>query len=627
MNGAYQVGPLSEAEVVLQALLVDLGVPVPEVERATIEGTLHLLALERLVSLEAAAYTLEQVADTTGIGAEQIRAYWRALGFPEPRPGEPVFSDTDLEMLSVVLPFIAEGGLDEAGTTQMARVIGSSLAKIATAQIEAIERAVSESTSDVVDDDRLDEDVLEAVEQGDAGLEALDPEVEADLVAAARRAAELLPMMPRLMEFVWRRHLGHAARRRIIRAATEEEVDDVCVGFADLVGFTAATQELPEDELAHVVDRFESIAYDCVAVHGGRVIKTIGDEVMFLTDSPKAGAELALDLAAAYRADPDLSDVRVGLAAGKVLERDGDVYGPVVNLASRIVAIAFPGSVVVGPNLHASLAEDEAFELKSIRSHYLKDIGRVRLWTMRRAGEHDDEADLRATSRRAARRRFILERRERRRADAVRRADEVAPDLAVGDLLDVLEVDEHVEDATTGEYEALTDAVLASDLDEETQVELLADIEAAKRLQDLEEQAEALAVEADAAAERRIAQIEEDARRRIEEIEADKRRQVEHVLSEAEQRAQKANEEASRRVKRVAEETERRAERAERDARRDAKRMAAKARSVREKAEAEREKAEAEREKADESSGDRRQGERRRLGRRSGDDADADGEA
>ncbi|MEZ5135844.1 MAG: hypothetical protein R2699_12515 [Acidimicrobiales bacterium] len=314
----------------------------------------------------------------------------------------------------------------------------------------------------------------------------------------------------------------------------------------------------------------------------------------------------------------------MGLAAGKVLERDGDVYGPVVNLASRIVAIAFPGSVVVGPNLHASLAEDEAFELKSIRSHYLKDIGRVRLWTMRRAGEHDDEADLRATSRRAARRRFILERRERRRADAVRRADEVAPDLAVGDLLDVLEVDEHVEDATTGEYEALTDAVLASDLDEETQVELLADIEAAKRLQDLEEQAEALAVEADAAAERRIAQIEEDARRRIEEIEADKRRQVEHVLSEAEQRAQKANEEASRRVKRVAEETERRAERAERDARRDAKRMAAKARSVREKAEAEREKAEAEREKADESSGDRRQGERRRLGRRSGDDADAD---
>ncbi|MCX7619724.1 MAG: hypothetical protein N2037_02630 [Acidimicrobiales bacterium] len=574
MSNEPEPSGLNEAEAVLRSLLVDLGVDEQEVEQASGDGTLHLLALERLVSLEPAVYTLEEVAAATGLDADAIRAYWRALGFPEPRPGEKLFSASDLEMLAAVLPFVAEGGLEPELAVQMARVIGSSLARIATAQIEAIERTISKHVDRLEGDDRSETGELHG-----ASPEALNANDE-DLVAAAQRAAELLPMMPKLMEFVWRRHLGHAARRRIMRATADQETEGVCVGFADLVGFTAQTQELPEDELAAVVDRFETIAYDQVAAHGGRVVKMIGDEVMFMADDVRTGARLALDLAAAYREDEALSDVRVGLASGRALERDGDVYGPVVNLASRIVAIAYPGSVVVSEDVYEALKDDEDVVFKSIRSHYLKDIGRVRLWSLRRAGDEHEPRYARARDRRAARRRFFLERRLLRQAAVAELAEGAVPGIGAAALLD----DEQLVDPATGEFDALTDAVLDAEIDESIQVELLADIEAARRLHELEEEAQRLAEKVDEEAERRIDEIEEDARRRIEHIEKEKRLLVEAVLKEAEDKARRVNEEATRRVRKVAEEAERRAERAEKEAKREARRIAARRRAERERA-------------------------------------------
>src|SRR5262249_42632138 len=152
--------------------------------------------------------------------------------------------------------------------------IGSSLARIATAQMETLERSVSQQVEAIA-------------ESGAHGADPDEPVPEEDLVDAARRAAELLPMMPTILEFVWRRHLGQAARRRIMRAVGETAPDGITIGFADLVGFTARTQQLAEDELAAVVSRFETIAYDVVADHNGRVVKMIGDEVMFLADEPR----------------------------------------------------------------------------------------------------------------------------------------------------------------------------------------------------------------------------------------------------------------------------------------------------------------------------------------------------
>ena len=126
-------------------------------------------------------------------------------------------------------------------------------------------------------------------------------------------------------------------------------------------------------------------SFDAVTAHGGRVVKMIGDEVMFTVDSPRAAAEISLSLAEGTRGADDLTELRVGMAYGPLLEREGDLYGPVVNLASRMTAVAFPGTILVDAALRDELADDQDFRLRSMRPRHLKDLGRVPLWVLRRA--------------------------------------------------------------------------------------------------------------------------------------------------------------------------------------------------------------------------------------------------
>jgi adenylate cyclase len=338
----------------LRGLLAALGAGDAEVAAADRAGTMGLLAVERLVLPDPPRYAPDEVAEAAGVPEATARQFWRALGFPDTRPGERAHTDADLEMLRLVAELLALGVVEPDLALQMTRVIGSSMARVAEAQVSAIESRL--------------------------------PRHEADLDGepAALQAGTLLPAMPRILEYVWRRHLQAAARRHLLRQpAGEDEGAAVAVGFADLVGFTAMSQQVSDHELAAVVDRFELVAHDTVVALGGRVVKMIGDEVMFVVDDVGAAAETALALAETYHDDESLSDVRVGLAAGPVLERDGDVYGPVVNRASRIVGISYPGSVVVDGEVGAALDGDARFQLRPLRPRVLKDLGRVALWRLR----------------------------------------------------------------------------------------------------------------------------------------------------------------------------------------------------------------------------------------------------
>jgi adenylate cyclase len=168
------------------------------------------------------------------------------------------------------------------------------------------------------------------------------------------------------------------------------------VGFADMVGFTLLSQHLQEDELGAVVQRFEDISYDTVGMLGGRVVKMIGDEVMFVVDDATAAIRIGLALAEAYADDDLLSDVRVGLAMGPVLVREGDYFGATVNLASRIVNIANPGTVLVSESLHERLNAEAPGEFSSrpLGRQVLKGIGPVRLWWYGTPGRQPDEAGV-----------------------------------------------------------------------------------------------------------------------------------------------------------------------------------------------------------------------------------------
>jgi adenylate cyclase len=216
----------------------------------------------------------------------------------------------------------------------------------------------------------------------------------------------LLPSMGQLLEYAFRRHL-QAAFRRAMLAFSRGELSggtvETTVGFADLVGFTLLSQELSDEALAELVTRFEDLAFDTVAAQGGQVVKVIGDEVMFVVRDAGHGARIALGLADAYAGDELLSDVRVGLASGPVLAMEGDYYGPVVNLASRIVKIAIPGTVLVSDEVHGQLEDDEELASKPLRPRTLKDVGRVQLWSLHWA-DREPPADGRwAWSRRRGR--------------------------------------------------------------------------------------------------------------------------------------------------------------------------------------------------------------------------------
>jgi adenylate cyclase len=357
----------------VQQVLAEGGVPPEDIETAQDRGTLELLAVERLLIPDEKKYSLEQTSTDLGFDREQLQHFWRALGFPDPKPEEKVFTDTDVANFRLVKHLLDSGIVDPGQALQMTRVIGSSLSRIATAQVDAIEDKVLKG-------DSHDHEQHEF----------------------AHRAGVIFDLLPQVMDYVWRRHLQADARKRLSREPASERTG-VAVGFADLVGFTALSQQVPDDELARLVDRFEAIAYDTVSSHNGRVVKMIGDEVMFTTTDTREAVEIGLALAETFKEDEALSDVRVGVACGPVLEREGDLYGPVVNLASREVGIAYPGSVVVSPEVHESLAEDATLKFKSLRSHTLKDIGKVRLWTVRRAGADTDTLEAARRRRESAR--------------------------------------------------------------------------------------------------------------------------------------------------------------------------------------------------------------------------------
>jgi len=368
----------------VRGLLLEHGASTEEIAQAENEDVLDLLMVDRLLVPSRVRYTEAEVSERTGMPIELSRRLWGALGFPDPRPDDRIFTELDIEAIELLEALFQWGVADLDSSLQLARVVGSSMARIADAEVSpALLGALSGPGSD---------DSVEAAAR------------------FARMADQTLPAMGRLLEFVWRRHFQAAIRRAMLLRSRggNTNLPELSVGFADMVGFTMLSQQLSEEELAALVSRFEDVAHDVVTSGGGRVVKMIGDEVMFVAESPSAAAHIALGLAEAYADDELLSDVRVALAVGPVLVQDGDYYGPVVNLANRVSDIAVPGSVLVTDEFHNALLEEltlaeedgsasdvEGFAFSALRPRIVKDVGRVQLWSLYRPGSEPMRLDKR----------------------------------------------------------------------------------------------------------------------------------------------------------------------------------------------------------------------------------------
>ncbi len=201
---------------------------------------------------------------------------------------------------------------------------------------------------------------------------------------AAESATSALVEIPHVLDGFFRGHVELAIRRQ--RASTAYDAGPgafrLAIGFVDLVGFTPLTQELSPVALADMIEQFEMTAHEIVSARGGRVVKHIGDEVMFAAVDPAAAAHIALELVHAFD-DRDGVAPHAGLAYGAVMGRGGDYYGSVVNLGSRIADISVPNEILVTEDLVTAAGSDPELRFEPAGRRQLKGFDEpVALWSL-----------------------------------------------------------------------------------------------------------------------------------------------------------------------------------------------------------------------------------------------------
>ncbi len=314
-------------------------------------------ALEELILGAPRRYTRQQVGEDAGLDLETGRRLWRALGFPETADDEVLFTERDLEAVRLMGRLTDAGVLEPDVREAVARAMAQSLSRLAEWQVGMLIRVIEEQRGEVTPDGSRD-------------------------VAAA-----VLPALEELQSYVWRRHLAAAVRRMVVTAGTDEEPGTwpLVVGFADMVGFTRTTRRRSTAELSEMIELFGSATTGVIADGHGRIVKTVGDEVLFVADTGADGAGIALALQDRVRAEPALPELRIGLATGPVLVRYGDVYGEVVNIAARLTAHARPGSVLADRGMADALAGDPRFTLRPLRSVAVRGYRHLHPWLLERA--------------------------------------------------------------------------------------------------------------------------------------------------------------------------------------------------------------------------------------------------
>jgi adenylate cyclase len=337
-------------------------IPVSDADAAQ-RATDRAAMLYRAVGLGAPGYRREDVARLAGIDHERSVKWWRAMGFAEVPEDVAAFAELDIEIAKRLAALTGAGLVDDEAILRLARLLGASFSRIAEAQLALVEQ-------------------LAAGFPG-ADTDIADREHLATLVAVVDES--LLNLFEDSLVYVWRRHLMAALGHRL---EADVNTRDKAVGFADLSGFTKLSQHVSVERLGDLVDEFENTAFDAVSAHGGRAVKLIGDEMMFVTDSLPVAVDIALDLAERLRAIEGMPDIHCGIAFGPTVAVGGDVFGPAANLAARLTTIARRGTIVIPRAAVGQLAGRDDIELLPVRRTFdLKGIGDTRIVAIRRKQE------------------------------------------------------------------------------------------------------------------------------------------------------------------------------------------------------------------------------------------------
>ena len=333
--------------------------------------------LEETILGAPASLNRRDVEKLSGVDEEMAVRLWRALGFPDTADDEIAFNEADVEALRAAQKLLEHNMLSVDSSVMVTRAMGQAMSHLAEAQMD------------------IAADRLSSI-PGIADIAVNDPDQLVDLSLASSEV--LREPLEDLVLYAYRRHLLAAAQRSLSATTSGlgEGAVSLAVGFCDIAGFTSRTREMSQDELGQLISSFESTAFDIVVQGGGRVVKTLGDSVMFVSESPHMAATIGLTLAEAFEDETlGVPPVHVGVAFGPALTRAGDVFGAAVNIASRATSVARPNTVVVDRTLADAVTDDVRFTLRRLRPQRVRGYDNLQVAAIRFADEPAGE-DARA---------------------------------------------------------------------------------------------------------------------------------------------------------------------------------------------------------------------------------------
>jgi adenylate cyclase len=330
------------------ARLRERGHSLDHIREASRQGRLAYGFVEELFPAGREPRSLEHAAEATGLEPALIERFWTSIGLP-PQTLESM-TDEDVQALQYVASVLA-AGFPLVAFLQLCRVYGQALSQIADAEVRLFHIYVHEPL----------------IREGVPGLEMAE-EME-------HLARDLLPLASPLMDYVHQRFLQHFIEQDVVGHMEIELEGDmdlgrlrVAIAFADLAGYTRFTEEEGEEEALSFVERFiEGVT--STLPEDARVVKTIGDEVMVVGQDVGALTDWAVGF---QRLFPERPQPRIGIHYGATLYRDGDYYGREVNLASRVVARARGGEVVVTDAVVEAVKESPHLHFDEIGTVKLK---------------------------------------------------------------------------------------------------------------------------------------------------------------------------------------------------------------------------------------------------------------
>ena len=339
--------------------LLEQGIAADEIRASPVP---MLMAARRLMGDDGDYVSTREISEATGLEMELLQRVQRAIGLVRvDDPDAAVHLRSDGVAAAHAKQFL-ELGIHPDQVVQVVRVLAEGLSHAAEVmRYTALSTILQPGASEL------------QIAQGSHAL--------------VTRIAPLLGPMIEDMLFMQLRHMMETEAVSASERAAGAPLPGarhITAAFADLVGFTRLGEEVPPEELGQLANRLADLARD-VATPPVRFIKTIGDAVMFVCTEPAPLLDAILKLVDIIDSDDDFPRLRAGIASGSAVSRAGDWFGSPVNIASRVTAVARPGTVLAAESVHDELGDGSGFSWSFAGPRHLKGIkDEVKLFRARR---------------------------------------------------------------------------------------------------------------------------------------------------------------------------------------------------------------------------------------------------